>query len=359
MSGERFMAEALALAERGRGFVSPNPMVGAVLVKGRRIVGRGWHRRFGGPHAEVEAIRDAGSRARGSTLHVTMEPCCFCGKTPACTNAVAEAGVSRVVAATRDPNPRVNGRGFGFLRRLGVPSEVGMLAGAARRLNEAYFTFVREARPFVLLKTASTLDGMVADAAGRSKWITGTEARRRGQELRLAADAIVVGIHTVLKDDPALTCGIAPGKKLVRVVLDSSLRMPAKCRMLREPGPVLVFTAGRTSTKRLRPSGVEVVSVPKDKHGLLSWRAILGELYRRQLMTVLLEGGATVAASALDAGIVDKVCAFVAPKVLGPGKSFSGKMVPRHLASAIELRQVEHVPLGSDILVQGYVHRTR
>jgi diaminohydroxyphosphoribosylaminopyrimidine deaminase/5-amino-6-(5-phosphoribosylamino)uracil reductase len=297
----------------------------------------------------VEAIRDAGTRARGSALYVTMEPCCFHGKTPACTSAVTEAGISRVVAATRDPNLRVNGKGLRFLRGLGVPSDVGMLAGAARRLNEAYFTFVSRKRPFVILKTASTLDGMVADAAGKSKWITGTEARRRGQELRLAADAIVVGVHTILHDDPALTCRIAPGKKLVRVVLDSQLRIPRRCRLLREPGPVLVFTAGRTGTERFRATDTETVSVPKDKHGLLSWPAILG---------VLVEGGATVASSALEAGIVDKVCAFIAPMILGPGKSFSHKMVPRHLVRAIQLRQVEHIPLGSDILIQGYVHRT-
>jgi diaminohydroxyphosphoribosylaminopyrimidine deaminase/5-amino-6-(5-phosphoribosylamino)uracil reductase len=359
MSGERFMAEALALAERGRGFASPNPMVGAVLVNGGRIVGRGWHRRFGGPHAEVEAIRDAGSRTRGSTLYVTMEPCCFRGKTPACTSAVTEAGVGRVVAATRDPNPRVNGKGLKFLRGLGVPTEVGLLGAAARRLNEAYFTFLHAKRPFVILKTASTLDGMVADAGGKSRWITGTEARRRGQELRLAADAIVVGVHTVLKDDPALTCRIVTGKKLVRVVLDTQLRIPSRRRLFKEPGPVLVFTAGRSGAKRLCANDVEVLGVPTGRGGLLSWPAILGELYRRQLMTVLLEGGATVASSALDAGIVDKVCAFVAPKVLGPGKSFSGKMVPRRLGRAIELRHVEHIPLGSDILIQGYVHRTR
>jgi diaminohydroxyphosphoribosylaminopyrimidine deaminase/5-amino-6-(5-phosphoribosylamino)uracil reductase len=356
-----FMAEALELARRGCGRVSPNPMVGAVLAKAGRVVGRGWHRRFGGPHAEVEAIRDAGRKALGSSLYVTMEPCCYHGKTPACTNAVQLAGIKRVVAATLDPNPRVNGRGLAFLRESGIAISVGLMAAEARKLNEAYFTSLRDHRPFVILKIAATLDGMVADRSGHSQWITGPAARAFGHELRLAADAIVVGVNTVLADDPLLTCRTKPPKQLVRVILDSELATPPGCHMLREPGPVLVFTASNNAARaeRLWAKGVGILRVGRDKGGLLHWRDVLSELHRRQLQTILVEGGATVVSSALEAGIVDKAYVFHAPKILGPGKSFSAGLAARGLRRAIELRQVEHRCLGSDTLTEGYVHRTR
>jgi diaminohydroxyphosphoribosylaminopyrimidine deaminase/5-amino-6-(5-phosphoribosylamino)uracil reductase len=355
-----FMAEALDLAMRARGRVSPNPMVGAVLIRGGKVVGRGWHRRFGGPHAEVEAIADAGSKARGATLYVTMEPCCYHGKTPACTEAVRLAGIKRVVAATLDPNPRVNGRGIRCLRDGGVEVAVGLMADDARRLNEAYFTFVRKRRPFVILKVAATLDGMIADREGRSKWITGPHARAFGQELRLRADAVVVGVKTVIADDPLLTCRVRPPKQFARVILDSSLAIPPACRLLKEPGPVLVFTSSSDAARaeRLWARGVEVLRVAQEESGLLKWDAVLAELHRRQLQTVLIEGGATVASSALQAGIVNKVYVFHAPKILGPGKSFSYGLSRRGLTQAIELKRVEHRCLGPDSLTEGYVHRT-
>jgi len=357
---ERFMAEALELAARGRGRVSPNPMVGAVLVRNGRIAGRGWHRCFGGPHAEVEAIRDAGSRARSATLYVTMEPCCFQGKTPACTGVVVPAGIRRVVAATLDPNPRVNGKGMRFLRAQGIATSVGLLGKEARRLNEAYFTFLRKKRPFVVLKVACTLDGMVADQQGRSRWITGPQAREYGHELRFGADAMVVGVGTVIADDPSLTCRVRGGKDLVRVVLDSELRTPPDCRLLAGRGSVLVFTASRDSARRrtLEQRGAVVVRVGRRKDGLLSLKHVLAELYRRKLMTVLVEGGATVASSVLDQGIADKAYVFSAPSVMGPGKLFSQGMRPRQLDAAIRLKDVRHVCLGPDILTEGYVYRT-
>lgn len=353
------MAEALELAKRGCGRVSPNPMVGAVLVKDGRVVGRGWHRSFGGPHAEVEAIAAAGRRAERATLYVTMEPCCFHGKTPACTSAVQEAGIERVVAATLDPNPRVNGRGMRLLRECGIKTSVGLLANEARRLNEGYFTSVRRHRPFVILKVAATLDGMIADSRGRSKWITGPQARAAGHELRLCADAIVVGVNTVVADDPLLTCHAKPPKQFVRVILDSDLATPPGCRLLKEPGPVLVFTASSNAARaeRFWAKDVEVLRVRKGKDGLLSWPEILAELHRRQLQTVLIEGGATVASSALEAGIVDKVYVFQSPKILGPGKSFTHGLAVRGLGQAIELKPVDHRCIGPDFLTEGYVHR--
>ncbi len=355
----RFMAEALELAARGLGRVAPNPMVGAVLVKAGRVVGRGWHRRFGGPHAEVEAIRDAGARAAGSTLYVTMEPCCICAKTPACTDAVTAAGISRVVAAGTDPNPAVNGRGLRCLRARGVRVELGLMREAAERLNEAYFCYVRNRRPFVVLKLALTLDGMIADRAGRSQWITGPRARAAGQSLRRAADAILVGAGTVLADDPRLTCRVLRGKRLLRVVLDSNLETRPTALLFREPGPVLILTGARRRgrARALKGAGAEVAVIEPGPDRMLDWPAVLAELYRREVSTLLIEGGAQTASSALQSGAVDKVCAFVAPTILGPGRSFSAHIRPRRLADAIRLRQTTVTRLGTDTLIEGYVHR--
>jgi len=354
------MVEALDLARRGCGRVSPNPMVGAVLVRRGRVVGRGWHRRFGGPHAEVEAIADAGRRSEGTTLYVTMEPCCFHGKTPACTNAVQLAGIRRVVAATLDPNPRVNGRGLRFLRECGIETSVGLMAGEARRLNEGYFTSLRLHRPFVVLKVAATLDGMVADNSGHSKWITGPQARAHGHQLRLRADAIVVGVSTVVADNPRLTRRSPALRQVVRVILDSNLSTPLQSRLFAEAGSILVFTSSQDAARaeRFWSKDVEVVRVGRSKDGLLSWPEILAELHRRKLQTVLIEGGATVASSALEAGIVDKMYVYQSPKMLGPGKLFTRGVAPRPPRQAIRLTRVEHRCLGSDHLTEGYVHRT-
>lgn len=353
------MAEALALAERGRGRVSPNPMVGAVLVKAGRVVGRGYHRRFGGAHAEVEAIRNAGRAARGADLFVTMEPCCHCGKTPACTDTVRAAGVRRVFCATLDPNPRVDGKGVQCLRRAGISVKTGLLAGEARRLNEAYFTFIEEHRPFVVLKLAASLDGMMATGTGESQWITGEKARDFGQQLRRAADAVVVGVNTVMTDNPRLTCRVCPGKSLLRVVLDSGLRLKPDARILEEPGKVLVFTASTRPvlSRRLEARGAEIVRVRSAGRGRLSWQDVLSDLYRREVATVLIEGGATVASSALEAGVVDKLYVFHAPKIVGPGKSFSQGISARPLRRALVLRRVKHTEFGEDILTEGYVYR--
>jgi diaminohydroxyphosphoribosylaminopyrimidine deaminase/5-amino-6-(5-phosphoribosylamino)uracil reductase len=352
------MRLALDLAARGRYFVSPNPMVGAVLAKGNRVVGKGWHRRCGEPHAEVEAIRDAGTRARGATMYVTMEPCCFCGKTPACTDAITAAGIRQVKAAVLDPHARVKGRGMRCLRKAGIRTSVGLLAAESKRLNEAYFTYHTLKRPFVVLKLAATLDGMLATLGGESQWITGPGARKRAQEFRCAADAVLVGVNTVLADDPRLSCRAVRGKKLVRVVLDTRLRMPATVRVLKTRDRVLVLTTSRNQAKsdRLAERGAEVVRVRASRNGV-SWSAVMDELYRREVLSVVVEGGATVASTALDAGVVDKLHVFHAAKVLGPGKVLSTCMKPRRLSHAVCLDRVEHEVLGKDVMTSGYVRR--
>ncbi|HDQ99318.1 MAG TPA: bifunctional diaminohydroxyphosphoribosylaminopyrimidine deaminase/5-amino-6-(5-phosphoribosylamino)uracil reductase RibD [candidate division WOR-3 bacterium] len=351
------MRQALELAGRGAGRVSPNPMVGAVLVKSGRTVGTGWHRRFGGPHAEIEALKSAGRAASGATLYVTMEPCCTCGKTGACTDALLAAGVRRVVAATRDPNPAVNGRGLRCLRAAGVTVEVGLLAAEARRLNEAYFCFHRERRPFFTLRVALTLDGMMATRDGESQWITGPAARRRTMALRCASDAVLVGVETVLRDDPRLTCRGVRRVPVLQVVLDSRLRTPPTAQLFREPGPVLVLTSqgDRTRRTRLERAGAEVVGIRKGRNGLLDWPEIAAELHRREIQSVLIEGGARVAASALETGIVVKVMAMHAPKLMGPGRCVTAGMRPRPFGRVLRLRQVRHELLGPDVLTEGYL----
>lgn len=354
------MRTALELAARGRYRVAPNPMVGAVLVRNRRIVGRGYHRFFGGPHAEVEAIRDAGERAKGAALYVTMEPCCFCGKTPACTDLLVEAGITRVVAATRDPHRLVSGKGMRLLSSAGIGTSVGLLARAARQLNEAYFSYHLRHRPFVVLKLALSLDGMLATQSGESQWITGPAARRWAQEQRCSADAVLVGVNTVLRDNPRLTCRAAKGKRLLRVVLDSRLRTSPNSRLFESRTPVLVFTRARTGSRvrQLETRGAEVVQVRSKSDGFLSWQEVLKALYERQVLSVLIEGGATAASSALESGIVDKVCVIRAPKVIGPGLSFSAHMRARGLSQALRLRQVRHRVFGDDVVTEGYL-RTR
>lgn len=353
------MAEALELAARGLGLVAPNPMVGAVLVRSGRIVGRGWHRRFGGPHAEVEAIRDAGALARGATLYVTLEPCCICAKTPPCTDAVLQAGIRRVVAAVRDPNPAVNGAGLRCLRRQGIAVTVGLLRAEAERLNEAYFCYHRRNRPLVVLKTAQTLDGMIADATGQSRWITGPRARSYGQGLRRAADAVLVGVGTVRADDPRLTCRILPGKRLLRVVLDAELTTPPTARLLKTAGPVLIVTGRQrpTRARALRAAGAEVAVLPAGPDGNVSWPALLAELRRRGITMLLIEGGARTAATALDAGVVDKICTFIAPLLLGSGCSVGSALRSRPLDQALRLEKITVTRLGPDTLIEGYVHR--
>lgn len=354
---EWMMHLAISLARRGLGFTSPNPMVGAVLAKGNKVVGVGHHRVFGGPHAEIEALERAGRKARGADLYVSMEPCCFCGKTGACTEALIRAGIKRVIAATLDPHPKVRGRGMRCLREAGIETCVGMLAEDARRLNEAYFSFHIRHRPFVTLKLALSLDGMVAAYTGESKWITGKEARQRAQKLRQASDAVLVGLNTVLYDNPRLDCRLERKRPLLKVVLDAELLVPAGSRFLKTKGPALVLT-GRARSRRkwsLERAGAEVVVTGPAAKGLLPWRRILAELYKRDVMSLLVEGGARVAASALDAGTVDKVCLFHAPKVLGPGRNFGAEMKPRSLARALVLKQVRHEVVGDDILTEGYL----
>lgn len=306
------MKRALALAARGTRETWPNPKVGCVLVKNGRVVGEGYHKKVGGPHAEALALKAAGARAKGATAYVTLEPCCaHPGKrTPPCADALKAAGVRRVVVALKDPNPKVSGRGLGLLRRGGVKVEWGRMAEESEALNGPFVARMRENRPWVILKSALSLDGKAAARTGESRWITGPEARAWVHDIRSEVDAVLVGIGTALQDDPALTAHGA-GQDPLPVVLDSRLRLPRKSRLFRGTRTPLVFTARSGELP-----GADVVRVPK-RGDSLDLRVVLRELSKRGVGTLLVEGGPTVAASFLAAGVVDEVYAFFAPKLLG------------------------------------------
>ncbi len=363
MDDAAYMREALRLAMNGRGRTSPNPLVGAVLVQDGRIVGVGWHRKAGTEHAEVHALRMAGDLARGATLYVTLEPCSHTGRTGPCARAVIEAGVRRVVAAMEDPNPLVRGKGFKMLREGGVEVSCGLLEKEARRMNEAFVTWMTEGRPFVTLKMAMTLDGKTATVGGESQWITGEAARLRGHFLRDENDAVLVGIGTVLADHPSLTARLpdGTGKNPLRVVLDSRARTPADEPMLRDgAAPVLIVTtesAPEEKLKRLRGAGAEIlIAGPGPSVDL---PALLRNLGERKVCSLLVEGGSTVHFSFLSAGLADKVCAFIAPMLVG-GKgatpAVGGEGFSR-LADAARLEDIETEMIGSDFCVSGYIKR--
>jgi diaminohydroxyphosphoribosylaminopyrimidine deaminase / 5-amino-6-(5-phosphoribosylamino)uracil reductase len=321
------MRRALALARRGSATVAPNPKVGAVvLAADGRVVGEGWHRRVGEPHAEVVALAAAGEAARGATLVVTLEPCAHFGRTPPCVDAVLAAGVRRVVASHRDPDPRTAGAGFARLAAHGVEVEVGLGAREAIALNLPFLVSRVFGRPAVTLKWAASLDGKIATAGGESRWITGVAARRRALELREEHDAVLVGSGTALADDPRLTRRLGrAGRPIVRVVLDRRLRLSPRARLLAEPGELLVYTASRDVERAaaLAAAGAEVVGLETPEPG-----EVLADLGRRGVQSVLVEGGGEVAAAFFAAGVWDRVVAFVAPSLIG------GAAAPSPLAGA-------------------------
>jgi diaminohydroxyphosphoribosylaminopyrimidine deaminase/5-amino-6-(5-phosphoribosylamino)uracil reductase len=315
------MRRALALAAHGLGETNPNPAVGCVVARGAQVVGEGFHARAGGPHAEVVALREAGSRARGATLFVTLEPCAHHGRTPPCAPLVRDSGVARVVAALRDPSPRVAGRGLALLRRAGIRVETGLLAAEAARLDERFLAWARLGRPFVLLKAALTLDGRIATASGRSKWITGREQRSQARWLRRLHDAVLVGIGTALADDPLLLPSPRTRRPFLRVVLDSGLRLPERGRLARTATPrtpVLVLSCAQSASRRrrLEAAGVEVVPVP-EAQGRVSLRDALEALAARGVASLMVEGGGEVLGSFLAARLADQVALFRAPLLLG------------------------------------------
>lgn len=315
----RYMARALVLARRGLYTTDPNPRVGCVVVKDGKLIGEGWHVRAGEPHAEVLALRNAGARARGATVYVSLEPCCHQGRTPPCSQALIEAGVARVLAAMPDPNPRVAGQGFAALEKAGIQVERGLLQTDAERINPGFISRMTRARPYVRVKLAASLDGRTALANGESKWISGEAARADVQRLRARSSAILTGIGTVLADDPSLTVrDVEIGRQPLRVVLDPKLRMPASAHMLGLPGKTLVVAGGDTapSSSALQAKGAEVLNVPCVGDDI-DLRALFELLAKREVNEILVEAGATLCGALLKAGLVDELVVYLAPHILG------------------------------------------
>ena len=365
MSDEALIGRAVELAERGRGLVSPNPLVGAVVVSGTRTIGEGWHEGPGTPHAEVIALGEAGDRASGATLYTSLEPCVHFGRTPPCTDAIVRAGVARVVVAATDPNPVVDGRGLRALREAGVEVVEGVRAQEAERLNEAFVKHVRTGMPFVTWKTAVSLDGKVAARDGSSRWITGERARADAHRLRASADAIVVGAGTALADDPALTVREPGyrGRPPARVLVDATGRVDEGRALFDDAAPTIVATtdlAPRDRRDAWRASGAEVLLFePED--GRVPLAALFGDLGKRDVQGVLLEGGPTLAWSAVERGLVDKLVVYLAPKLVGgadaPGALGGPGFGPISEALPVRIRSVERV--GEDVRVEADVHRDR
>ena len=367
------MERALSLARQALGTASPNPAVGAVLVKGGRIVGEGFTQRPGGPHAEVVAIRQAGEASRGAALYVTLEPCCHHGRTPPCTEAVLAAGLREVHLSHLDPDPHVNGRGKAELESAGVTVFVGEGEEEARRINEAYLKHRTTGLPFVTAKFAASLDGKIAATSGDSRWVSGPESRRWAHRQRTVVDAIMVGVRTVLIDDPELTARPEPGegaqqadgepRQPLRVVVDSQGRTPASARVLHPPARALVATTDASSEAWRREMGdasAEVLVLPESA-GRVDLAELLRHLGGRDILSLLVEGGGELLGSFFDLGLVDKVQAIIAPIIIG-GQDAPAAVAgrgARRMADALRLRDVTVERLGEDVLVTGHIGQER
>ena len=364
---ERHMRRALELAARGRGLVSPNPMVGAVIVRGGQVVGEGWYEGpRGRPHAEINALREAGDRARGATLYCTLEPCDHHGSTPPCTDAVIASGVASVVVAAGDPNPIVDGRGFARLRDAGIDTSDGVLADEAHRMNAAFERHVTTGLPFVTWKAAASLDGKTAARDRSSKWITGEPARADVQRLRADADAIAVGAGTVLADDPSLTVRHPAyvGPPPLRVVVDAAGRVPAGAAVFDGTAPTFVATTDRAAREHVdawTAAGADVGTFGDDGSGGVALPELLGHLGKRDVQGLVVEGGATLAWSFVRDGLVDRVVLYLAPKLIGgvdaPGVLAGPGFAP--IGDALDLRITSVERIGDDVRVEADVHRDR
>lgn len=357
---ERYMRLALRLAQKAKGFTSPNPCVGAVVVNRGKVVGTGYHRRAGGPHAEINALREAGKRAKGATLYVSLEPCGHYGRTPPCVDSIVTSGIKRVVAAMKDPNPLNDGKGLSVLRKSGLKVKVGVLEDEAGRLNEEFVKFVTKRIPYITVKVAQSLDGKIATRTGDSRWITSEDARRYAHKIRNQVDAILVGVRTVLKDDPLLTVRLK-GKNLrtpARIVLDSKLKIPLNARLLNNPGGKVIIATTKAAPKKkiakLQHKGAEVIVV-NTKERFVDIKSLLKELGKREIAHILIEGGGETIASAIESRVADKILYLIAPKIIGGRKaptSVEGAGINK-IKDAVTLKDIEVKRIGPDILVSG------
>lgn len=350
-----FIKETLKLAKKGMGWTNPNPMVGAVLVKNGKIIGKGYHRKVGLLHAEIEALDNAKTSIKGATLYINLEPCSHFGRTPPCVDAIIKSAIKRVVCSTLDPNPQVHGQGVVRLKQAGIDVTLDILEKEARNLNEAFFTFHEKKRPFIAIKFAASLDGKIATKTGDTKWITNEKARAYARSLRGQYQAILVGINTVLHDNPHLGSRLKSKKDPVRIILDSTLKIPLTSQVLRDNNVIIVTTkyANRKKQEQLTKNDVTVLTFPTTTIYL---HDLLDELRKREIISVLVEGGSTVLGSFVDAQLMDKVYAFYAPVIIGGKEAISAASGEgaKYIAEATYLKSMSFKRFADNLLIVGY-----
>ncbi|MFR3239791.1 MAG: bifunctional diaminohydroxyphosphoribosylaminopyrimidine deaminase/5-amino-6-(5-phosphoribosylamino)uracil reductase RibD [Megamonas funiformis] len=362
---EKYMRLAMQLAGNAIGRTSPNPLVGAVIVKDNRVVGCGWHRKAGTPHAEVHALNQAGELAQGADVYVTLEPCAHYGKTPPCAKALVEAKVKNVYGGLLDVNPKVAGKGFKILEDAGIHVEYGFLQDELRKQNEVFFKWIEHKKPFVVLKAAMTLDGKIATATGQSKWITNETSRAYGYKLRDIYDGIMVGINTVIEDNPMLTARVDGGKNPIRIVVDSSLKIDINANVVQDKSAKTIIAttdkADKDKILKLQAQDVDVIVVDKDKNDKVDIEKLLDILGQQNICSILVEGGATLSGSFVAKKLVDKVYFFIAPKIVG-GKEAKTPVAGTgilNLQEALTLKDIQIEKLEEDILIIGRVDKDK
>lgn len=358
---EYYMGLAINLARKGIGKVNPNPMVGAVIVKDNKIVGTGYHEKYGGKHAEVNAIENSRESLNGSTMYVNLEPCSHFGKTPPCVDKIIESKINKVVIASVDPNPLVQGKGVKKLRDAGIEVKVGVLDEENKKLNEVFLKYIKNKKPFVVMKVAMSLDGKIATTTGQSKWISCDESRRYVHKLRSEVMSILVGINTVIKDDPMLDCRLENGKNPIRIIVDTTLKIPIDSKIVSSSKSIrtIVVTtknANRNVMKLLECKGVEILTVNL-KNNLVDLKEMINKLGELNIDSILIEGGSSLNFSAMNENIVDKIQVYVAPIILGgeSSKTPIGGQGVDDIKEAFKLHKLEYKQIGSDILIEGYL----
>ncbi|MGZ3594337.1 MAG: bifunctional diaminohydroxyphosphoribosylaminopyrimidine deaminase/5-amino-6-(5-phosphoribosylamino)uracil reductase RibD [Syntrophales bacterium] len=362
VTDEFYMKRALSLARRAEAWVTPNPMVGAVIVKKGRIIGEGYHQKFGGNHAEINAINDVGEPIKGATIYINLEPCTHYGKTPPCIERVIAAKPARVVIGTPDANPVVAGKGIEALKRHGIKTTVGVLEESCRELNEKFFKFMRTGIPFVTLKFAQSIDGRIATASGHSRWISSEQSLKFAHALRSHHDAVLVGFGTLSKDDPELTVRLVRGRNPLRIVADSHLRMSLEARILKDQdkAKTMVVTTNNADRKKrvlLTDLGIEVVTVDTDEHRRVDLMRLLMELGKRNISSVLVEGGAAIITSILAEQLPDRVVIIIAPKIVGKGLDAIGDLGIKSISESLILTYRKIRRLGDDLIIDGRIEK--
>ncbi len=359
MTDESYIQTAIELAKRGQGYVSPNPLVGCVIVKDERIIGTGYHQRFGENHAEVNAILSAKENLEGATLYVNLEPCSHYGNTPPCVDKIIESKIKRVVIGTLDTNPLVSGRGVRKLKRAGINVRVGVLEKECIRLNKFFFKFISKGIPYVTLKAAITLDAKIADTAGDSKWISSLESRKIVHSMRAYYDAVLIGYNTVVKDNPQLTVRLEEGRNPKRIVIDKSLRIKTDRKIFRhiENGQVIIVTSKNSSLKKtkideLKSLGAEIVFVTENEEGKLNLKMMLRELCKMNITSILVEGGREVFTTFIRQNLFDEIKLFVAPKILGSGINFVNEIPDKNMKNLMKLSIESVDKIGDDVLIE-------